>query len=71
MLYPLVDGKDREETGSAQSPVVEEPLQVLENADGPVGGDQDPFNEIGTGQVEQLFGHRLALMAEKGLSLFP
>jgi hypothetical protein len=65
MLYPLIDGKDRDVPGMGEAPLMDDPAEVLEDRGGPVGEPVDAVDIIGTGEVERLFRYPFAYMFEK------
>src|SRR5262249_6229617 len=70
MLDALVDGQDRNITGSSQPPRVEERLQAAQHRYGTIRIDPDAVDEIRAWQMQQIFRNRLALMLQQSLPFF-
>ena len=63
---PWSTGQDREIAGAGQPAVAEQPLEVAEHPGVAVAGDEDAVDEVGAGQVQRLFGDRLAHVLSAG-----
>ncbi len=61
---PLIDGQDRHVSGACESAVIEDRLQVPQNAGGPVRGGEHVVDERRPGQVQRLPGDGLALVVQ-------
>ncbi|MNL26074.1 hypothetical protein D3C87_1475830 [compost metagenome] len=70
VLDALVNRQDGDVAGPAQTPGVEDALEVVEHGQRPVRGDEDPIQEVGAGQVQQLLGEVGALVLKQALGVF-
>src|ERR1044071_10168317 len=65
MLDPLIDGENRDVTGSSETTGIEERLEIAQHARRPVRRRHDAIDEVGTGQMKLVLRNRAALIGQQ------
>src|SRR5262245_22516691 len=71
MLDALVDWQDRNIAGPGEPPCVEKRLQVAQHRRVAIRVDPDTVDEIGAGQMQEVFRNRLAFVLQQSLPFLP
>src|SRR5215510_729449 len=67
MLNALIDGENRQVSGTGQAPVVKHRSQIAKHLRTAICRNHNPVDKIGAWQVQHFFGNRSALMGKQGL----